>query len=75
MLTRNVDRGVSPLMSNNPFRNKLTSPIYAQPSPQPTSTNPFLDASEINRVDENNQMARTANQSIEKTTNGFVCLK
>ncbi|KAK5088756.1 hypothetical protein LTR05_002977 [Lithohypha guttulata] len=58
-------------MSNNPFRNKLTSPIYAQPSPQPTSTNPFLDASEINRVDENNQMARTANQSIEKTTNGF----
>ena len=45
-----VDQGPSPLMSNNPFRNKLGSQISPQPSPRPLSTNPFLDATEINAM-------------------------
>lgn len=40
-----ADRGVSPLMSNNPFRNRIVSTI--SPADTKTPANPFLDVNEV----------------------------
>jgi hypothetical protein len=46
-----VDRRASPLLSNNPFRNRVPSEPQSPAPPiqggRPISTNPFLDATEI----------------------------
>lgn len=68
-----ADRGASPLMSNNPFRNKIHSHISPEPSPRPISTNPFLDITEVNQgAVETNHDAVTMNSSVNKATDAFV---
>ena len=46
-----VDRRASPLLSNNPFRNRVSSEPQSPGLPiqggRPVSTNPFLDSKEI----------------------------
>ncbi|KAK5937077.1 hypothetical protein PMZ80_010617 [Knufia obscura] len=70
------DRGASPLMSNNPFRNKIHSHISPEPSPRPISTNPFLDITEVNQgAVETNHDAVTMNSSVNKATDAFSQLE
>lgn len=46
-----ADRHASPLLSNNPFRNRVSSESQSPGQPvqsgRPISTNPFLDATEV----------------------------
>ena len=62
-------------MSNNPFRNRIQSQISPEPSPRPVSTNPFLDAAEIENMafetHNNNNVVATTN-SVDKAANVFV---
>jgi hypothetical protein len=59
-----VDRRTSPLLSNNPFRNHVPSEPQSPALPiqggRPTSTNPFLDDTEI----------RTAQTTVVPVTTG-----
>ena len=59
-----VDRRASPLLSNNPFRNRLPSEPQSPGLPiqggRPISTNPFLDSIEIGTTQTKAAPAATA---------------
>lgn len=69
-----ADRGASPLMSNNPFRNRIGGQVSPATSPRPVSTNPFLDTTEINNMTNGSTNGVIANGSVEKTADTFVRL-
>jgi len=60
-------------MSNNPFRNRITTQSPPATSPRPISTNPFLDVNELGRVaGESNHHAVTSNNTVDKAADIFV---
>lgn len=65
-----VDRGVSPLMSNNPFRNRIASTTST--GMRPVSTNPFLDTNEVTNG-LSIPSAKPAPENINSTAEMLVC--
>lgn len=82
-----IDRGTSPLLSNNPFRNRIpsvsqNSAIQIQGA-RPISTNPFLDTTEIGTAQTttvpdtaaaNGRMSPEKKTAADTTTELFVGL-
>lgn len=67
-----ADRGVSPLMSNNPFRNRVVSTI--SPADTRTAANPFLDVNEVSVADVGTTVAVPAHAAttVNTTTEAMV---
>lgn len=72
-----IERGPSPLASNNPFRNRAADrAISPGVAPRTTATNPFLDVSELGSAEGTTKTGATAGNaktpSAEQTSDIFV---
>ncbi|EHY54603.1 hypothetical protein HRR83_004275 [Exophiala dermatitidis] len=74
-----IERGPSPLASNNPFRNRAADrAISPGVAPRTTATNPFLDVSELGSAEGTTKTGATAGNaktpSAEQTSDIFQLL-